>query len=215
MEDELGQIVSPDAKYAGFNLLLLAPTLGSAETVQYDSLLVTNHGGGGTLTSRGLQPGERACGGISNGIDNAGANEWPKLLHATKDLDTVLQTLTPGATESELTEHLFKLLLWVLSCFLYPYILHSRTPFLHRDFVSALRFRCSFIFVSHPLSGATCQTFPFCTFFSYCCFFLDILRTLCISPNKMAPSTAHHRAQRPSKHSPGPSRAHRPGWACG
>ena len=148
MEDELGQIVSPDAKYAGFNLLLLAPTLGSAETVQYDSLLVTNHGGGGTLTSRGLQPGERACGGISNGIDNAGANEWPKLLHATKDLDTVLQTLTPGATESELTEHLFKLLLWVLSCFLYPYILHSRTPFLHRDFVSALRFRCSLVLSS-------------------------------------------------------------------
>jgi len=81
-------------------------------SIEYDSLLVTNHGGGGTLESRPLQPSEKACGGISNGVDGAGANLWPKVQHATEDFDAMIQNLTENSTEVELVEHLFKLLAW-------------------------------------------------------------------------------------------------------
>ncbi|KAF9564146.1 DUF833-domain-containing protein [Agrocybe pediades] len=130
LEDEIGKIVPEDAKFAGFNLLLLAPKLdadvdgddvapgggGGGNTIQYDSLFVTNHGGGGTLTSRPLSSDEASCGAISNGIDGAGAECWPKVQHAIKDFDaTILHAQTPEgaiASESELIEHLFKVLAW-------------------------------------------------------------------------------------------------------
>ncbi|TFK34760.1 NRDE protein-domain-containing protein [Crucibulum laeve] len=112
LEDEVGKIVPQDAKFAGFNLVLFAPLLRPDGSLYFDTLLVTNHGGGGTLTSRPLSPGERFCGGVSNGIDGAGATDWPKVKHATKDLDTILQTLTPDTTETELTDRLFELLSW-------------------------------------------------------------------------------------------------------
>ncbi|KAF8886225.1 NRDE protein-domain-containing protein [Gymnopilus junonius] len=110
--DEIGKIIPMDGKFAGFNLFLLAPTLAPDNTIKYDSLYVTNHGGGGTLTSRPLRPDEVSCGGLSNGIDGAGAELWLKVQHATKEFEAILQTLTPNDTESELTDRLFKLLAW-------------------------------------------------------------------------------------------------------
>lgn len=116
LEDEVGKIVPKDAKYAGFNLLLLSPKTQPSGTIQYDSLFVTNHGGGGTLASRSLAPNEKTCGGISNGIDGAGASEWPKVCHATEQFKSLLkQQATPDVNESELINGLFDLLTWVLS----------------------------------------------------------------------------------------------------
>ncbi|KDR83037.1 hypothetical protein GALMADRAFT_238805 [Galerina marginata CBS 339.88] len=112
LEDEVGKIIPEDAQFAGFNLLLLAPTFDTNGAIRYDPLLVTNHGGGGNLTSRQLRPTERSCGGISNGIDGAGAELWRKVQHATEDFDAVLQASTPDQTESELTAQLFQLLAW-------------------------------------------------------------------------------------------------------
>lgn len=100
-----------DAKYAGFNLLLLAPTLDdSGGWIHYESLLVTNHGGGGPVTSRTLSSSERSCGVLSNGIDGAGANLWPKVQHATTQFPAVVQTRSPDPTDAELIDHLFQLL---------------------------------------------------------------------------------------------------------
>ncbi|KAF8157921.1 NRDE protein-domain-containing protein [Crassisporium funariophilum] len=112
LEDEVGKIVPEDGKYAGFNLLLLAPNLKSDGSLQYDSRWVTNHGGGGTLTSRSLASHERSCGAISNGIDGAGAELWPKVQHAISDFKSVLQAQAPDTKEAELMENLFKLLAW-------------------------------------------------------------------------------------------------------
>ncbi|CAA7262816.1 unnamed protein product [Cyclocybe aegerita] len=120
LEDEVGKIVPEDANYAGFNLLLFAPSPSlevdrsdaSSMPIHYDALLVTNHGGGGTLTSRPFLPNERVCGGISNGVDGAGADPWPKVQHATQDFGDAVRGLPAGASEAELTEHLFNLLAW-------------------------------------------------------------------------------------------------------
>ncbi|KAF9527515.1 NRDE protein-domain-containing protein [Crepidotus variabilis] len=115
LEGEIGQTQPEDANYAGFNLLLLAPTVkveSGAEPIQYTSLRITNHGGGGTLTSRPLEFRERSCGCISNGVDHAGADQWPKVQHATNDFDRVLRSLSPDTTETELTEELFNVLTW-------------------------------------------------------------------------------------------------------
>ena len=125
LEDEVGKVVSPDAKFAGFNLLLLAPTPPSVSTIQketleahereleltaeettvhsrdkklsYDAILVTNHGGGGPLQARRLIPAERACGCISNGIDGKGGNEWPKVRRAVSSFDDVLKNYSPNS----------------------------------------------------------------------------------------------------------------------
>ncbi|KAF9481126.1 hypothetical protein BDN70DRAFT_803997, partial [Pholiota conissans] len=127
LEDEIGKIVPEDANYAGFNLLLLAPTLSSPSPspspsssssqpqIEYRSLFVTNHGGGGPLTARSLLPSERTCGGISNGIDGAGAERWPKVQHATEAFAEVVAPAKSSAhatTEAELVERLFDLLSW-------------------------------------------------------------------------------------------------------
>ena len=116
----MGKIVPKDANFAGFNLLLLAPVVQSDETIKYDSLYVTNHGGGGELESRLLAPIECSCGGMSNGVDGAGASSWPKVRQATDDFASLLQSLeTPGkkesdeAEESALVEGIFRILSWV------------------------------------------------------------------------------------------------------
>ncbi len=67
LADELAALVPPDARFAGFNLLLLAPapaptpaprSLGEnapRTPISYEGLFVTNHGGGGALASRPLR----------------------------------------------------------------------------------------------------------------------------------------------------------------
>ena len=127
LEDEVGKVVSSDTKFAGFNLLLLAPAPPPVSTIpeeilephgqeleltaeeaivdsrdrklSYDAILVTNHGGGGPLQARRLISAERACGCISNGIDGRGGNEWPKVKRAVSSFDDVLKSLsTNGET---------------------------------------------------------------------------------------------------------------------
>ena len=130
-EDQVRNLVPDDAKFAGFNLLLLTPTTtttktpttpldsgfaSSSLTIRYDdSLLVTNHGGGGPVTSRTLSSSERSCGALSNGIiDSADAAAlWPKVQHATEYFPAVVESRSPDPTDVELVEHLFKLLAWV------------------------------------------------------------------------------------------------------
>jgi len=131
VQDEVTKNTPKDAKFAGFNLLLLAPTRDSNGSIEYDSLFVTNHGGGGTFTSRPLSSKEHSCGGISNGIDGAGADLWPKVQHATEDFDVVVHQNLPSdankppQTEPELVEQLFQLLTCV---FHHYYYLRPHSP---------------------------------------------------------------------------------------
>jgi len=113
--------IVPDAKFAGFNLLLLTPTtilddLGINNTtsiLRYESLFVTNHGGGGSVTSRTLTSSERSCGALSNGIDGTDAHLWPKVQHATAHFPVVVKSSrSTDPTDVELVEHLFQLLAW-------------------------------------------------------------------------------------------------------
>ncbi|KAI9058562.1 DUF833-domain-containing protein [Trametes sanguinea] len=102
--------------YAGFNLLLLspapAPPGSDSSTLSLDGAFATNSGGGGPITARMLTEEERQCGGISNGVDHHGANEWPKVKHGIQTLHEVLNSLPQDATEAEIVERLFALLTW-------------------------------------------------------------------------------------------------------
>jgi len=113
--DEIRAIVSQNAKYAGFNLLLLSPrSIGSHRnrTLAFNAAFLTNSGGGGTITARDLSSEERHCGGMSNGIDSQGAGEWPKVKQGILGLQEILNTVSEDDGESELVERLFGLLTW-------------------------------------------------------------------------------------------------------
>ena len=104
-----------DRAYAGFNLLLLspAPAPGSAlgpRGLSLDGAFLTNGGGGGPIAARVLSAPERRCGGMSNGVDQRGAGEWPKVRHGTDALRELLDSLPQDATEAEIVERLFALL---------------------------------------------------------------------------------------------------------
>lgn len=88
--------------------------------VHYDeSLLVTNHGGGGPVTSRHLSSSERSCGALSNGIDGAGATLWPKVQYASAHFPAVVESRSADMTDVQLVERLFKLLAWVTHLFFF------------------------------------------------------------------------------------------------
>jgi uncharacterized protein with NRDE domain len=108
LEDQIGKIAPRDAKYAGFNLFLLAPSSSTSST--FDASFVSNNGGGGTITSRSLSDHERRSGGMSNGILGNGPNEWPKVQYGIEKLKPLLAIITPETKDAEVAEHLFKLL---------------------------------------------------------------------------------------------------------
>ncbi len=110
LEDEVGKIIPQDAKFAGFNLLLLAPSPLPNQPLRFDAALITNHGSGGVLTSRPLSDAERIGSAVSNGVDGAGGSEWPKVKRLTQDFANVLQSITPDMKEAELTDRLFEAL---------------------------------------------------------------------------------------------------------
>jgi len=115
LRDEVDKLVAENGRFAGFNLLLLAPRLEHTEgwrKLRFDSGFVTNSGGGGRITARGLTDAEMRCGGLSNGIDCAGASEWPKVKKGTQALQDVLETSAEGISDAELSERLFQLLTW-------------------------------------------------------------------------------------------------------
>jgi hypothetical protein len=87
--------------YAGFNLLLLEPGTTTTTTTSgtgnaasaeltYDARLLTNGGGGGRIRARTLSDAERACGGMSNGVDGEGGDAWPKVVQGRAALRSIL-----------------------------------------------------------------------------------------------------------------------------
>jgi len=103
--------------YAGFNMLLLEPvpsTSAAASTLAYDARLVTNDGAGGPIRSRPLTDAERACGGLSNGVDGRGGEQWPKVVQGRGELDKVLGELSRGP-ETETDERLARRLIELLT----------------------------------------------------------------------------------------------------
>lgn len=96
-----------DANYAGFNLLLLSPKSQEFETLSFDAAFVSNGGAGGLIAIRPLSVEERQRGGMSNGIDGKGAQEWPKVRNGVELLSDILHS---DITETALTESLFNLL---------------------------------------------------------------------------------------------------------
>ena len=101
--------------YAGFNMLLLSPSPASGPgSVVFDGAILTNSGGGGTITARALSPTERRCGGLSNGPaddPDPGEDEWPKVQRGRAMFaHDVLDAPPPDAAEAELVERLFALL---------------------------------------------------------------------------------------------------------
>lgn len=108
LEAEVGRIIPQDS-VAGFNLLLLGPASRPDGSLHFDSILVTNHGGGGTVSSRPLSSEEQSCGCISNAVDGA-SPPWPKVYHAREEFSRLLDRLSPSMPEAELTDNLFEIL---------------------------------------------------------------------------------------------------------
>jgi hypothetical protein len=83
----------------------------STPQIRYNSLFVTNHGGGRPLSSRSLIPSERFCGCMSNGIDGVDMDRWPRIIHAAADFEALLRTFTLSQTsEDAFAEQLFGVL---------------------------------------------------------------------------------------------------------
>jgi len=110
LEAEVGRIIPQDS-IAGFNLLLLGPTLRPDGSLHFDSLFVTNHGGGGNVSSRPLSSEEQSCGCVSNAVDGT-IPAWPKVDHAAQEFSRLLYRLSPSMSEAELTDNLFEILSW-------------------------------------------------------------------------------------------------------
>lgn len=121
--------------YAGFNLLLLEPLLPPAASLTtstpaatatailaYDARLLTNHGGGGRVRARALSAAECACGGVSNGIDGAGGDAWPKVVQGRAELQSILDNeqvgvgLSGGPGIADADSHLAERLIELLTC---------------------------------------------------------------------------------------------------
>jgi hypothetical protein len=113
--------------YAGFNLLLFEPMQPQPQPqsplalnnklLTYDVRLITNDGGGGRIRSRSLTDSECACGGISNGVDGQGGEDWPKVVQGRAGLQSVLDGLSP---ETEEESHLAGRLIELLTCVTSP-----------------------------------------------------------------------------------------------
>lgn len=119
MQYEVADIVAQNAKFAGFNLLLLSPSrltdMDGTRNLSLDAAFLTNFGGGGAITARNLSNEERRCGGMSNGIDRQGASDWPKVKRGIQALDHVLNSMSEDINETKFVEDLFQLLTWVFT----------------------------------------------------------------------------------------------------
>lgn len=122
LEAHVTRLTEENKSYAGFNLLLLAPAQLSSgsdhegdRALSFDAAYVTNSGGGGKIISRPLTDAERRRGGLSNGVDGHGADQWPKVQQGLQLFGDVLQSTTPETTDMDLVESLLKVLTWVFS----------------------------------------------------------------------------------------------------
>jgi len=113
LQHYVDSILAHDDKYAGFNLLLFAPSRSSSGALSFNTAKVTNHGAGGIMTARDLTQDESAHGAMSNGIDGQGADQWPKVRHGKETLKTLLDNRSASNNSEEtLLEDLFELLSW-------------------------------------------------------------------------------------------------------
>jgi len=111
LEEHVNELITQKTSYAGFNLLLLSPTTKTSENaLSFDAVYVTNYGGGGSIKARPLTMSERECGGLSNGVDGHGANEWPKVAQGTRAFNDILRGISADTPEDEVVERLFRLL---------------------------------------------------------------------------------------------------------
>jgi hypothetical protein len=111
LEDEVGAILPKDTRFAGFNMLLLAPSQNStSDSPTFDACFVSNGGTGGAIHIRPLSEAERRCGGISNSSDSLGAAELSKVKMGKSHLDALLNR---HLQEPELVSGLFDILAWV------------------------------------------------------------------------------------------------------
>jgi uncharacterized protein with NRDE domain len=110
-------IIPRNAKYAGFNMLLLAPKLSATDELHFEASFVSNGGAGGVITLRPLSPEERSSGGFSNGVDGKGGSEWPKVKVGMELFASAMKTLSQENDESKLSESLFDLLRYVSLAF--------------------------------------------------------------------------------------------------
>lgn len=102
-----------ETAYAGFNMMLFAPTDVPNGSLEYEGRLVTNHTGGGKIRVRELESSECASGGVSNGVDGRGGNTYPKICEGVSALKQALQDA--GTDEDKLISCLLELLTCVLS----------------------------------------------------------------------------------------------------
>lgn len=104
----------PSPDYAGFNLALFSPSDIKGQSLSYDAALVSNGGGGGTISCRSFSDGERHAGGMSNGIDGLDADSWPKVKQGQGTLNDLLDSkATTELSDDEIAEELFSLLAYV------------------------------------------------------------------------------------------------------
>ncbi|KIY51510.1 DUF833-domain-containing protein [Fistulina hepatica ATCC 64428] len=125
--DEAAAIVAENERFAGFNLLLFDRPSSSRPSLThplvFEAMLVTNGGAGSQLSARALTPEERRAVGVSNGIDDHGGAQWPKVCKGVELFTAALEfaearTQSLGSSnemlddEESLVERLFDLLLW-------------------------------------------------------------------------------------------------------
>jgi len=125
LQDYVDKLISPtnQKSYAGFNLLLLSPIFtqspqlsaepsGCGGDLRFEGNYVSNSGGGGVIAARPLQPEERRCGGITNGIESQNGVNWEKLVRGRAELQQLLDANKTGKIGSEkaLIDGLFDIL---------------------------------------------------------------------------------------------------------
>ncbi|KAF8488578.1 NRDE protein-domain-containing protein [Gautieria morchelliformis] len=132
MSDFVTELTTSEVRYAGFNLLLLAPShisrtsrsgddplaqATSLGTLQYDATLLSNGGAGNPIASIPGNQQTCGCNGISNGVPNGvdpftgtRSSEWPKVVQGRENLSDIL---AKHEEENVLVERLFGLLRYV------------------------------------------------------------------------------------------------------
>ena len=128
MSDFVAEVTNSPVRYAGFNLLLLAPSRtnssGENPTAQatspgklhYDAEFLSNGGGGNPIISVPTCQPSCGCEGISNGVPIGspdpftglqGNLDWPKVVQGREMLSAIL---AKHVNENALVEQLFELL---------------------------------------------------------------------------------------------------------
>ncbi|KAL1744983.1 NRDE protein-domain-containing protein [Schizophyllum fasciatum] len=116
LAEQVPRLIPREEQYAGFNMLLFAPSAASDShgALSFDAALVTNAGAGGPITSRPLSAQERGAMGCSNGVDGHGGDAWPKVRAGVSEFRKILRDFSAAGTveEGALAERLFTLLQW-------------------------------------------------------------------------------------------------------